>query len=101
MADLEVKAVDEPVSEEDRQIEGYHRALHSLFEGAEDIIVAQAVASFMGCTMAHSTDWQRIIPGFVKQTLDYANLALAAHRMAEGLTIPNHNAEGTTDGNEH
>lgn len=78
----------EPVSERDRQIEGYHAALHALFKGADDVLIAQSVASFMGCTMAHSSDWRRVIPGFVREMLDYANLAQAAHLHSEGLTIP-------------
>lgn len=76
------------VSERDRQIEGYHRALHSLFKGADDIMIAQSVASFMGCTMAHSDDWRRVIPGFVQEMLDYANLAQQAHLHAETITQP-------------
>jgi len=88
MDDLEVVPGDSPVSEEDRQVEGYHKALHSLFKGANDIIIAQSVASFMGCTMAHSEEWQRLIPGFVQQTLDYANVALAAHKQAATIEQP-------------
>lgn len=89
MADVEVKSVESPVSEEDRRIEGYHKMLHSLFKSESDIITAQSVASFMGCIMAHSEEWQRVIPGFVKQMLDYANVALAAHRMAAEIETPN------------
>lgn len=98
MSDLQVTQGDSPVSEDDRQIEGYHKALHSLFKGADDIIVAQSVASFMGCTMAHSDRWKQLIPGFVQQTIEYANLAVAAHKMAEGIEQPNLNDTGDTDG---
>ena len=97
MADLEVVPGENPVSEEERQIEGYHKALHSLFKGAPDIIIAQACASFMGCVMAHSDDWQRIVPGYVRQTMDYANVAMAAHREAETIQQP---TEGVNNGNE-
>jgi len=89
MSDLEVvQPGAEPVTEDDRQIEGYHKALHALFKGANDIIVAQSCASFMGCVMAHSEEWRRIIPGFVQQTLDYANIANAAHQHNETITQP-------------
>lgn len=96
MADVPV----EPVSEEERQIEGYHKALHSLFKGAEDVIVAQSVASFMGCVLAHTEDWRRIIPGYMQQTMDYTSVALAAHRQAETITQPDLNDQGATHGNE-
>jgi hypothetical protein len=95
---LEVVSAENPVSEEERQVEGYHKALHALFKGSDDIIVAQSVASFMGCTMAHSEQWQRLIPGYVQQTLDYANVALAAHKQAETIEQPN--TEGLHNGNE-
>lgn len=98
MSDLQVAAVQDPVSEDDRQIEGYHRAMHSLFKGADDIIVAQSVASYIGCLMAHSDKWKQIIPGFINQALQYANLANAAHRMAEGLAPPDDTDTGETDG---
>lgn len=82
-------AIDaEPVSEMDRRIEGYHTALHALFKEEDDIVVAQSVASFMGCVMSHSEQWERIVPGFVKEMLDYANLAMAAHRRAAEITMP-------------
>ena len=97
MADLEIVGGGSPVSEEDRQVEGYHKALHSLFKGANDIIIAQSVASFMGCMMAHSEEWQRLIPGFVQQTLDYANVALAAHKQALTIEQP---LEGVEHGSE-
>jgi cytochrome c551/c552 len=98
VSDLQVVPGANPVSEEDRQIEGYHKALHSLFKGADDIIVAQAVASFMGCTMAHSEKWRNVIPGFVQQTIEYANLAMAAHKMAEQVEQPDLNNTGESDG---
>lgn len=98
MDDLEVVPAANPVSEEDRQVEGYHKALHSLFKGANDITIAQSVASFMGCTMAHSEEWQRLIPGYVGQTLDYANVALAAHKQA--MTIEQPATEGLQHGRE-
>ena len=105
MADVEVteQAPDvapEPVSERDRQIEGYHSALHSLFKGADDVLIAQSVARFMGCTMAHSHEWRRVIPGFVKEMLDYANLAQQAHLHAETITqpeVPQHGNQGTEE----
>jgi hypothetical protein len=99
MADLEVVTTTEsPVSEEDRQIEGYHKALHSLFKGCDDIIVAQSVATFMGCHMAHTDDWKRIIPGFVKEMLEFANLSMAAHRQAESIAQPDLNQLGAARG---
>lgn len=88
MADNEVTLSEAGVSEDERQIEGYHKALHSLFKGTDDIIVAQSVTSFMGCVMAHSEKWTQVIPGFVAQTIDYANVALAAHKAAEGIAVP-------------
>jgi hypothetical protein len=84
----------DPVSEEDRRIEGYHKMLHSLFKSEDDIITAQAVSSFMGCVMAHSEEWKRIIPGFMKEMIDYANYAMAAHRHAETLTNPKEQPDG-------
>lgn len=97
MADQQV----EPVSEEERQIEGYHKALHGLFKGADDLIIAQAVASFMGCVMAHTEEWKRLIPGYMQQTMDYANVALAAHRQAETITQPDLNdTKGEPHGSE-
>lgn len=84
---------NEPVSEDERQIEGYHKALHGLFKGATDIITAQACASFMGCIMAHSDDWRRIIPGYTQETLAYAKLAFAAHKEAESIQQPTNGAE--------
>lgn len=90
-----------PVSEEERQIEGYHKALHSLFKGAEDVIVAQAVASFMGCMLSHTEEWRRIIPGYMEQMLDYASVAMAAHRQAENITQPDlTDNQGATHGSE-
>lgn len=80
--------VDVPLSEEERQIEGYHKALHSLFKGAGDIVTAQSVAVFMGCVMAHSDIWKGLIPGFVAHVMQYANAAREAHMHAESLTIP-------------
>lgn len=91
MVDVQVDPNAAPVSEEDRQIEGYHNALHALFKGADDVIIAQAVASFMGCHLSHTSDWRRIIPGFIKEMLDYANLAMAAHRQAETIAQPEFN----------
>lgn len=88
MADDSTVMTGEPVTEEERQVEGYHKVLHSLFQGTDDIIVAQSVASFMGCVMAHSTEWKRVIPGYVQQTMDYANVAIAAHRQAETIETP-------------
>lgn len=76
------------VSEEERQIEGYHKALHALFKGSDDIITARACASFIGCTMAHSEEWKRLIPGFMNEIMAYADVAIAAHRMAETITQP-------------
>lgn len=88
MADNEVATIDEPLSEEERQIEGYHTTLHALFKGADDIVVAQSVAVFMGCVMAHSEKWKQLIPGFVAHILQYANAARAAHLQAETIEVP-------------
>ncbi len=98
MSDLETVAVDQPVSEEERQIEGYHKALHALFKGCGDIIIAQSVASFMGCMMAHSEQWKRLIPGYVNETMQYANVAIAAHRQAETIAQPDPNNLGDPHG---
>ena len=80
--------IDEPLTEEERQIEGYHKALHSLFSGADDVVVAQSVAVYMGCVMAHSDKWKGLIPGFVAHVMQYANSARAAHIQAETIAVP-------------
>lgn len=98
MADNEVVAtLEEPLSEEERQIEGYHTALHALFKGTDDIIVAQSVAVFMGCVMAHSEKWMGLIPGFVQHVISYANAARAAHLAAADIEVP---TTETSDGSQ-
>jgi len=90
---------DSAVSEEDRQIEGLHKILHGLFEGIDDITTARAVASFMGCHMAHSNEWKAVIPGFMDQMVQYANIAIAAHKMADATPQLNlENVHGESSG---
>lgn len=92
-----IEGGDDVVPEDERRIEGYHKMMHSLFKGEDDIVTAQAVASFMGCVMAHSEVWKQIIPGFMKQMIDYANYSIAAHRHAETLTNPKEQPDGESE----
>lgn len=64
----------EVMDESTRQIKEYHEALHKLFEGSDDVIVARSVASFMGCVMVH-TEVRGLMGGFVNEIVQYAQLA--------------------------
>jgi hypothetical protein len=71
--------------------------MHKLFEGIDETTQAKTVVSFMGCLMAASPNWKGLIPGYMHDMIDTANMVIAAHRKNEGLPL---NEENENDSSE-
>ena len=84
---MDVVVAPEPAEhsdEEQRQVQGFYESMHALFEGASsDVIICKTVAVFMASVMVKSTDWKRVIPGFMTHMDMGANAALVHHQREE------------------
>lgn len=86
-----------PLTEFERQVRDLHESMHKLFQGVDDTTQAKTVVSFMGCLMASSPNWKALIPGYMLDMVNTANMVIAAHKQALGLPINEENSNGSSE----